>query len=807
MTVQAQMNLVKSRFLFIIIFVSLSHCVKGQENSISGTIVTEDGPGLGYVNILLEQGDSAVAGAMSDSSGYFHVSVPNGTYTLTAKTWGYDALSQQVDAQNNLNLGKLTMSIAADITQIEITARKPLVVREIDRLRVKVPNTILADGDAWEMLRLAPGIMVTQKGDIRMQGKAGIRVMIDGRDINISGQDLMDMLSGMSAQEVESIEIISNPPASFSASGAGVVNIIMKKASQEGLRGNVRSRFERGVYGRSSNGLSLTYKHKKLYLNGSYDLSFGKRFSNEISDMRFCNSQNDCSFWNEDSKQNSQYLKHGFHFYGDYRPGPKSRISFRTDGNLTPLNSTGSDGLTKVTGSAGLLDSSIVNENKAASLGNYQSFFLGYKQEMDKGSWNLQADYTRFFKGLSQDIFSQFVHPSGQILGRSDFRFDSDQNVDILGSQFDLSYPVSNLGAFDAGLKLSLIQTANNLDHFLLENGVSTRDETRSNQFKYDEQNAAAYLSWRKGWEQFEFKLGLRSEYTQLKGESKTGGQSLDTQYLRWFPTLHLQFFPSEKNIWGLTYGTRINRPSYRYLNAFRMYSSPYSYIEGNPFLQPAIIRNLELSLVRSNQYFFTAFASHTQNPITQMSIQDNEESTIRYFAVNQDIDFRAGISASGSIDFFSWWSAYWDLSAYYQRYQFKAPVTGEDILNSGIAFDPFIWTGFYPGKLDGLSIEFQFTYYAPRYQGSFRVDSRSEFALGLKKKFFKDRISASFFLADIFDDNKFTLRSKYSTQDHVYREDPENQYFRIGLTWNFGNRKVKNKKEQKSNTEEKQRL
>lgn len=779
----------------------------GQDALLSGRVVTADGTGLGYANVELATGDSIVAGAISDSSGYFQVAVSPGTYTLTTKTWGYDSFVGTVDIQSDKDVGELPMKISGDITEVEIRARKPLVIREIDRIRVNVSNTILADGDAWEMLRLAPGVMVSQKGDIRINGKSNILVMIDGREVFLSGQDLMDMLTGMSASEVASVEIISNPPASFSASGSGIVNIIMKKDSREGLRGNLRSRFTRGINNRMTNGLNMTFKRKKLYLNGSYDLNFGKRFSEERSNIRFNSPTEGISFWNEVNELNGRYMKHGYHLYADYALSEKAVLSFRTDGSVTPYNGTDNFGLTNIYGADGLPDSSIVNENEALNKGNFQSYFLGYKQEMDKGYWQLHADYTKFSSQLSQDIFSEFRNTGGLSLGRSDFLFDSDQDVNIFGGQFDISRPLDKIGSLDAGVKFSTIRTDNGLEHYDLVDGLAIRNETRSNDFVYDEQNAAAYLSWRKNWQDFSIKAGLRSEFTNLDGRSLTDGQSIDNQYLRWFPSLHLQYVPSEKNIWGLTYGTRINRPSYRFLNVFRMYSSPYSYIEGNPFLQPAIVRNLELSLVHDNNYFFSLFASHTDNAITQISLQDNEENTLKFFALNQDVAVRAGASTNGSLDLFEWWSVYWDVSGYWQYNAFTAPDNGSEVANTAFAVEPFLWTGFYPGRLDGLSIEFQFSYYSPRLQGSFRVDSRSELAFGLKKKFFNDRLAASFFLADLFDDNKFVLRSRYSEQDHLYREDPENQYFRFGLNWKFGNQKVKSKKEQKSNTEEKQRL
>lgn len=781
--------------------------VSGQQFTISGKTLTEDGTALGFVKVELSIEDSILTGAISDSTGAFSLTAAPGTYSLTTKTWSFQDHQQLISVSKDLNLGDISLKMDENVTEVEITARKAFIKRDLDRTIINLTGTILSDGDAWEALRLAPGIMVDQKGGIRMNGKSDIAVMIDGRTIPMSGEDLMDFISGISASEVATIEIINNPPANFAASGSGIVNITMKKGGNQGIRGNVRTKLKRGVYNKYTEGISLTASKKKWYLNASYDLNAGKRNNRENTEILFESTTQTPSSWNETNESNSEYLKHGYHFYTDYKPTDKSTFSFRTDGSISPLNNTLLIGQTDISQVSEAPDSSIVNQNQSDKNGDFQSYFLGYENKGDKGYWRLNTDYSRFSSNLSQEILSDIFSSNGNQLREEDFKFDALSTVQIIGAQSDWGLRVGSKSILDLGVKYSNIQTTNDLQHYDILNEIAQINPLRSNGFAYTEQNAAAFISMRRSWEKIQMKAGIRTEYTDLSGGNTDNDTTIDNAYLRAFPSLHLQYESSEKSIWGLSLGTRINRPNYRYLNTVRMYSSPYSYIEGNPFLQPAMVRNLEVNWLYNQTFFFSAFASQTSNAINEMSVQNNEDNTLKFLAINQRQNYQTGISANGSYDIFPWWSTYWDVRAFYQFNQFQSPDTGEEIQNSALAFEPFIWTGFYPQKLGGLSFEFQFSYYSPGLQGSFEVKSRSEVTFGMKKKFFDKRLAASLLVADLLDDNKFVLRSRFAGQNHVYREDPENQYIRLNLTWKFGNQKVKDRKEQKSNTEEKKRL
>lgn len=791
----------------ILLAASPFHGAFGQDVVVSGRVVTEDGQGLGYVNIKLSVLDSIVTGDVSDSMGYFRIPVSPGIYALATKTWGYDSYTKEIDAQSDVELGNVTVKISKDITEVEITARKPLMVREVDRIRINVSNTILADGDAWEMLRLSPGVLADANGNLMMQGKSDIQVMLDGRPLNLSGPDLQAFLSGLSAEDVASIELITSPPASMMASGSGVINIVMKRVAKDNFSANLHQQFKRGVFNKYKLGGSFLASYNKWYVQVSASFNQRKDLLNERNSIGFFGDSGLEANWQEESSRTSQSQNPNFSAFVEYQLTPKSSISLRSTGNFVPQFESNTSATTMMENAFSMQDSSISNVISADGLSNYVDGYLGYKYEWAKIKLSTGIDYTRFRKDRNQRVSSDFFDNTGSFLLNSSFVQQADQDISILGARLDLEQSLPKGGILEYGITGSTIQTENTANYSQLILGEWEEDSLLSNLFNYQENNFGAYVSLAGQFKEWKYKLGLRTEYTQLQGASRNQSESIDLDYWRLFPVVNAQKQLTEDLSLGLSYNQRINRPSYKYLNAFRVYSSPYSYTEGNPFLLPSITRKIEANWIWKYNYYFAVFGENISDPIEEISIQDNENRTISYSAINLNNSLRAGISHNGSMDLTSWWSIYWDVTGYFQRFEFAAPFTGELVVNNGIFVNPFFWSGFTIKALGDLSLEWEFNYLSPIYQGAILIQQRSEFSVGVKKRFLKDRLRASLFVADLFDQNKFTLESDYALQSNIFREDPENQFVRLSLVWKLGMQKIKKKPEQKINTGEKQRL
>uniref|UniRef100_A0AAU6WLN9 TonB-dependent receptor plug domain-containing protein n=1 Tax=Chryseobacterium endophyticum TaxID=1854762 RepID=A0AAU6WLN9_9FLAO len=116
-----------------------------------------------------------------------------------------------------------------------VTRKKTLIERKIDRVSFNVENSIIASGgSAWEALTKAPGVQVSSNNAVSANRK-NVRIYMDGKPLQLSGDDLAAYLQGMPSDQVAQIEIFSNPPARFDAEGASVINIITKKQRSRDL--------------------------------------------------------------------------------------------------------------------------------------------------------------------------------------------------------------------------------------------------------------------------------------------------------------------------------------------------------------------------------------------------------------------------------------------------------------------------------------------------------------------------------------------------------------------------------------------
>ena len=157
-------------------------------------------------------------------------------------------------------------------------------------------NITNAGATVMDILEKSPGITVGKDGSIIMKGKPAVTVLIDGKPTQLSGADLQAYLSGISASQVDVVELIENPGAKYDASGnAGIINIKTKSNRQKGFNGSMNLSIGQGVYTKTGNSINLNYRNGKV----NWFLNYGMRAGNEMQDIytlrKYFNSKNEDS--------------------------------------------------------------------------------------------------------------------------------------------------------------------------------------------------------------------------------------------------------------------------------------------------------------------------------------------------------------------------------------------------------------------------------------------------------------------------------------------------------------------------------
>jgi len=271
--------------------------IHSQTASVQGQLQSAGGEPILFANVALHHAaDSSIAKVeTTDEAGIFKLrGLSAGTYFLVATYVGMPDLQKPeilLQKEQQLDLGILVFSSSTvELTQATVTANRALVEVKPDRTIFNVQGTINSTGsDAISLLRKAPGVVVDNQDNINVLGRAGVLLYVDGKRLPLTGENLTNYLQNLSADQIDRIEIITNPGARYEAEGnAGIIDIRLKKDKNMGANGTVNATASQGRYARSNVGGSGNYRNQFMNAFGSVGLGDGAGYM----DMKFLSFQN-----------------------------------------------------------------------------------------------------------------------------------------------------------------------------------------------------------------------------------------------------------------------------------------------------------------------------------------------------------------------------------------------------------------------------------------------------------------------------------------------------------------------------------
>ncbi|AKD57349.1 hypothetical protein SD10_23135 [Spirosoma radiotolerans] len=561
---------------------------------------------------LLTAGDSVlVKGEVTNADGKFQLSsLANGTYILAITAIGQKRFTSVPltidDAHTTIMLPAFVLMPAKniDLKEVVVSAKKPLIVQEIDKTVVNVDAMLSsATSNTLEVLEKTPGVTIASNGEISLNGRSGVTVLIDGRSTYMSAQDLTAYLKSLPGGILDKLELMDNPPAKYDAAGNAIINIRLKKNRVGGLTGNVSMGYSQGKYGRSNDAVNLNYKYKKINLFTNLGYTQEKTYNLDNYDRRFYSPTAEL-ISTVDLKNNLLNRSHGqsINLGLDYAASANTTIGFivninggsgksnfdYTSKNYDAKHQVDSIGAGKTTGNTSRTN---VGTN------------LNFLHKFSNSGRELSADinYLTYRSETNQSLQNFVYQPNGALSNRTDFLYAIPSLINIYTAKADYVHPFKNKARLDAGFKSSIVDNDYIAQYYDVVNTVSFIDNAKSNHFKYHENINAAYVNSQKEWKRFGLQLGLRVENTQARGQqlgNEAVGQSNFTKnYTGVFPSAFLSYKLDtlNKNTFSLMAVRRINRPNYQLLNPFVFFKDQYSYTSGNPFVNPQYQSRYEL--------------------------------------------------------------------------------------------------------------------------------------------------------------------------------------------------------------------
>ncbi len=785
-------------FVFFIGTVSLS-----AQFNLKGTIKDATGEAISFADVVLYQAksDQVAKVASSDDNGDFEMlNIDKGQYYIRVFFIGYDDYRMDAfELNSDMDLGLIELqNNAMDLETVIVKARRPIVEVKADRTVFNVEGTINSAGeDALELLRKAPGVMVDNNNNISVLSRSGVLIYVDGRRIPLAGEDLTAYLQNLPAEQIDKMDIITNPGAKYEAQGnAGIIDIRLKRNKDQGANGSFSSAASKGRYWQQNHNLNLNYKNQIISAFGTVGYKEGTRFH----DMTWLNEQNGLIM---DEINNFSNRSGGL----NYRLGSDFYVAkHHTIGVLFTADQNTNDRLTEnviqiaKVGQSELVDSILVAGSTAAGTTSNKTYNLNYGFDNKKHSVNIDLDYGAYTNDISFNQPNQYYDAqTNKELSRSEVEYDTPVKIDIYTAKLDYETNVAG-GKLGLGSKLSVVKTHNTYLFYNLIDNQRIQNDYLSNIFEYDEKVYAGYLSYNKSLsEKWSAQAGLRVEATDSRGDLQAFRPELQEDpviqnYVNYFPSAGLRYSPSPVVVWSLNYGRRINRPNYRVLNPFRIQQSELSFRKGNPFLNPEIVNNLELGLTLFHRFNFKLSHSKTTGQITRLISPDKDDSRASFVSWdNLAVQNNYGFNISTPFSLAKWWNvfinasmAYLDNQADYgdgavvdvqalsynifQQHTFKMPMglTGEI---SGYYSGPGIWGGVFE--------------YGPTWALN----------LGLQKKFFKDRINVKLSAKDLFLTSPWYGESNFNGLRGIGTGRWDSRRVGLSLSYNFGNNKIKTRK------------
>jgi outer membrane receptor for ferrienterochelin and colicin len=589
------------------------------------------GEPIGYATAALYKAGTEVstAGAVADGEGVFFITgFGLGVYELQLTFLGYETVKRTVNINSmdtDINLGEIGMSDeGVALEEVTVQGQRELIEERVDRTIYKAENDkTTAGGDATDVLRRVPMLSVDLDGNVSMRGSANILVLIDNRPSAIAASSIADALRQIPADEIKAVEVITSPSARFDAEGtSGVINIVTKKNNLQGMTLNLNSGF--GLRG-SNLGLQGSARKGKLgFTLGGFGRS-GYNILGSFENTQLTNNTNgSVSKTIQSADTERQEIFGRYNFGVDYEIDKFNFITGAVNVGLRNSENWQYDFITRnflnevATRTQNRETNTLDNSNSIDVSLNYTRTFEKKGKELSLLTLysvnNRENSFTNaLFEGETDDIFSQLKNVNPSKNEEFTIQLDYVTPLDAKGNQI-LEYGAKNI----------LRKAYSDFSYFLAEGPtgefVQLEDPTLSNEFSYDQNVTAGYLSYTFAFlKNYTLKPGLRYEYTTINADFKTEFEAEIPSYGTLVPSINASRKLKNGNMIKAAYNRRIQRPSLRFLNPNIEAANPQQVTQGNPELEPELTDNYELgysTFIKGTSLNFTSFYRNTTGSI-----------------------------------------------------------------------------------------------------------------------------------------------------------------------------------------------
>ncbi|HSY75623.1 MAG TPA: outer membrane beta-barrel family protein, partial [Bacteroidia bacterium] len=549
------------------------------------------------------------------------------------------------------DLGNIKLSSSSQqLKAVTVSGDPPPMEIKLDKRVFDVTKSIVnAGGTAEDVLKTIPAVNVDIDGNVTLRNSSP-QIYVDGMPSTLT-------IDQIPADEIDKIEVITNPSAKYDAAAGsgGIINIIMKHNQALGYNGSVRTGIDQ--YGKLMGGLDLNVRQKKInvFANLFYKQIEHKMYGSEAKNA-VDTALNKAPYLNSTQRDTNSmngyfaFARGGFDYFINNRNTLTVTGTYGT-GNFNSLDLLHTTTDTLHGSNQQTVSNTYENSNSARVFNNVGASVL-FKHLYPKDEENITASITAN-EGSTTGTGNYNIYnynANGTEISQIDEQQTSNGTSGYYVGKADFTDPVTKKSKIDAGVMATInnVYSVSNID--LLLSGGDLPIPGESNTTTYNQQTYAAYFSYSHDFgTRLSAQAALRVEQSYYSGTVFT---SIDT--LKLAPQSLLYFFPSafatyhltDKTDLQLSYTTHITRPNFSQL-VVNNYSNAANIQIGNPNLKPAYMHSFELNLIKNfdkkNNILISAYYKITYNIIaTQLDSLHNDPqlSQIQYFSTYQNANY-----------------------------------------------------------------------------------------------------------------------------------------------------------------------
>jgi outer membrane receptor protein involved in Fe transport len=745
-------SIIRLILIFAVIFVSANFAL--ANGRIKGIVLDAqtDSP-LPYATVsILNQSDSLITGVITDESGSFVIDkIPVGNFVLLIRYIGYKEYNQSItiDKKNHyIELGSITLEEELNtMAEVEVRGEASEISLKLDKKVFTVGKDVLTQsGSATEVLANVPSVNVSPSGVVSLRGNSGVTILINGRR---SGLTSTEALQQIPAENIDRVEVITNPSARYDASGtAGIINIILRKNVDGGLSGQIWliSGLPTDLRGIGS----INYRSNKVNIFADLGIRYTDYYGRYSRRQQTFNEGQISKLHqteNESRHDDGQYLYFGM----DYYLNENNSLTVAYLRNQT--QDSDETNINYLFSSSAQQDSALSTTGNSLEKRNYNQLEINYTKRFSKklnSQLTVDLQYDFWNSNKDWEIVVNSLEPTNELI--SNLRTSSsDRNNDVV-LQSDFVTSIGEGGKLELGVKAENRLVANTFIAEEMAEGDFQSIDGFNNEIDYSEKIFAGYAQYGNQIGKFGYLAGLRYETTNIDIDSKSDYNN-SYSINNFFPSINLSLNASKKVKVQASYSKRINRPYLWQLNPFPQLSDFNSRFFGNPQLRPAFADALELSsLINFKDVTFSpsVYYTSTQSTIEYFTTQNND-GIFNTTLINLDQENRLGLELATTYTPLAWLDINGEFNIY--RYRQEGNFSSQDLDFSDQTW--YTQLGIKLTPIKNYSLQAQYFYQGPKDIALRKTKSISSLNLGLNRNILNNKGSLTLKVNNLLDTNK----------------------------------------------------